>query len=105
MAWERRGGGTYFYHSYRVGGRVRKAYLGKGPAATLAVDMIDERRETRAAERAWLREELVRLEPQERTMAALEAGCDVLVAATLTAAGYHRHDRGVWRRRRGPGRA
>jgi hypothetical protein len=33
-------------------------------------------------------------------MAALVEGCRLLVAAMLTGAGYHRHDRGAWRRRR-----
>jgi hypothetical protein len=36
MPWEPRPGGTYYYRSQRVAGRVTRQYYGRGAAATLA---------------------------------------------------------------------
>ncbi len=49
MGWERRGAITCFYHPRRVGGRVFRDYLGSGPTAQLAADVIAEARDRRAA--------------------------------------------------------
>jgi hypothetical protein len=49
--------------------------------------------------RQTLRTELARSEPFERTLEAFNTVCSLLVAAEMTAAGFHRHDRGAWRRR------
>ena len=100
MAWEKRPSGRYYYHPRRVGGRVRKFYLGRGDEAKLMAERVARERATRAVEREVVRSERARLEPLEHIMSSLDAGCGLLVAAVLTAAGYHRHDRGAWRRKR-----
>lgn len=101
MAWEtRQRGGRYYTRSRRVGGRVVREYLGAGPfAEALArgdAEARARRHERRAAERAAHEEDaaLVALVDQ------LSMGTDALMAATLVLAGYHRHHRGEWRRRR-----
>jgi hypothetical protein len=100
MAWEHRSRGrAYYYFRCRMLGRVRRMYMGKGPLAELAAQAVADRKAARLAEREVLRAEKLRLEPLERTMAALVDGCDDLLSATLTAAGYYRHYRGAWRRR------
>ena len=56
---------------------------GGGPTGPLALE----------AERA-------RLAAAGAALAALDAACNLVIEATLTAAGYHRHDYHHWRRRR-----
>jgi hypothetical protein len=59
--------------------------------------------ELRRAERQARARSQARLEAAE---AASQELADLLARAALVAAGYHRHDRGAWRRRRErPGRA
>ena len=100
MAWETRGGRPYFYHSAKVDGRVVKAYVGTGPVAELAakLEALDRRRRREAAEA--LKADRARVAPAEAASAALDALAEALVAAALTAAGFHRHNHGPWRRRR-----
>ena len=97
MAFDRRG---YYYRSYRDGDRVHRVYLGKGLAAQLSASTIAQRW-TEAAERsqacqAW---ELTHATAQA-SLDALDELADWMMQASLMAAGYHRHDRGSWRKRR-----
>ena len=101
MAWETRSRRRYFYFSRWIGGRSCKLYLGKREAALIAADMVAERKARRLSERETLRADRARLAPLERMMKSLDAGCAALLAVELTLAGYHRHDRGRWRRKRG----
>lgn len=101
MAWEtRQRGGRYYYRSRRVGGRVVKEYLGAGAIAEWHsdADALDraERRDVREDERAALEP----VDTASALLAEMGAELDAVVAATLTAAGYRRHHRGEWRRRR-----
>jgi hypothetical protein len=101
MSWEcPRGKSRYYTRSRRVGGRVVRAYLGTGPAAELAAAQDAERRAERLARAA---EKRLQAERSREVVALLEAYCeltDQLLAAALTEAGYHQHDRGAWRRAR-----
>ena len=102
MAWETRGGGRYYYKVSRDDGRVRRLYLGTGPVAELAVRDAELRR----AERQARARSQARLEAAEAASQELAELADLLVRAALVAAGYHRHDRGNWRKRRErPGKA
>jgi hypothetical protein len=103
MGWERRPTGSFFYLSRRDDrdGRVRKIYLGRGLAAKLVADQLAENRAARAAERASLEAEQLRLGPPEQALAELDVASDLMASAALLAAGYHRHDRGSWRKKRG----
>ena len=96
MAWEARGGSRYFYKVSRDGGRVRRLYLGTGPVAELAAQDAELRR----AERQARARSQARLEAAEAASRELVELADLLARAALVAAGYHRHDRGAWRRRR-----
>jgi hypothetical protein len=101
MAWEtRRNGRRYYYRARRIGGRVVKEYVGAGLGADLAaaeeaakVRQAAKRAEERRADRH-------RLAAADDVLAALDAITDTLTRATLTAAGYHQHHRGAWRKRR-----
>jgi hypothetical protein len=104
MGWEARPSGRFYYRSRRVGGRVLKTYLGNGPAARLAALMDGEAEGLRRAEAAAIAAERARVGPAEEAIARLEAACELVLEATLTAAGYHRVDHGPWRRRNVPAR-
>ncbi len=101
MAWEKRQrGGLYYTRSRRVGGRVVREYLGMGALAEALAQQDAEaraRRRERAAAERRAREADAAL---EGLVDELCANLDTLTHATLMLAGYHRHHRGDWRRRR-----
>jgi hypothetical protein len=97
MALVRRGGGIYFYRSFRRDGRVTSQYHGSGQAAR-AMAMLDAER--RAVEDAERRAERDRLAAVERVVVELDEAVDSIMRAALSAAGYRRHNRGEWRRTR-----
>src|SRR5258708_2565752 len=80
-----RNGKSYWYTYLRQGGKVRRVYAGSGPVAELAALEAQER--DRLAQVDALLEELI-------------TQTNHLVQAALEAAGYHRHLRGPWRKRR-----
>jgi hypothetical protein len=100
MGWERRYGGSYYYRATRVGDRVAKRYLGRGPLGELAALLDEEARRSRATESAVIAAAAASLAPADALLAELEAACSTMLDATLVAAGFRRHDRGEWRRRR-----
>ena len=98
MSWCR--DGRYYYRSRREGGRVISEYLGVGAVGAAAARRDEERRAQTIAERECnraAREEARQLEVALRDLARVS---DQLMAETLTTAGFHRHHRGEWRRRR-----
>ena len=101
MGWEtRERGGRYYTRSRKVGGRVVREYVGGGRVAELAAALDAAERRERAEARQRLREAAA---ADAAAFAALtELGCvlDGLAAAFLIGAGYRRHHRGEWRRRR-----
>jgi hypothetical protein len=100
MAWEERGSHRYYYRSRRVDGRVVKEYVGNGELADSIAALEALGRQKDAALRG--KAEAERREQAARE-AEIEAYCrrvDEALAETLTALGYHRHDRGQWRRKR-----
>ena len=103
MGWEtRQRGDRYYTRSRRVNGRVVREYVGTGLAAELAAAEDATRRRQRAAEVAALRAAHAQIEAPAAALGEFDTLLDGLVAALLVGAGYHRHHRGEWRRRRGP---
>lgn len=100
MAWEQRGTGTYYYRSERQGGRVVKTYVGGGVVGALSAELDAEDRRQRADERRQQADERKRWADLERATRELDDLADGLAAVQLLTAGFHRHDRGAWRRRR-----
>jgi hypothetical protein len=101
MGWETRRGRRYYYRSRRVNGRVVKEYVGAGEEAELAARVDADIAEERARNRAAFYELLLREAAYAAILAPLDAACDLVVAAAMTAAGYHKY-RGVWRKKRKP---
>ena len=101
MGLEERNGRLYYYRKERDGNRVRSVYVGSGPLARWAADMMEEEQWLGGMKRrrlASVREEDHELSEAYRTLARYVR---VNVAAALTLENYRRHKR-VWRRRRYP---
>jgi hypothetical protein len=102
MAWETRArGGRYYTRSRKVGGRVVREYVGRGLVGELAAREDAARRAARETAAEARRRDRLTARALGDLVAGLDALADDLTSATLAAAGYHRHDRGAWRRRRG----
>lgn len=102
MAWETSRNGTQFYtRSRREGGHVVREYVGSGEAAALIAGLDAWEREKREADREARRAEKQAEEDVLGQMRWYCAAVERVLRAELTAAGYHRHDRGQWRKRRG----
>lgn len=56
MAWEQRGSRQYYYSSSRIGGRVKKIYLGRGTAAANVARSLEKRRADRESDRLKIAE-------------------------------------------------
>lgn len=93
--------GNYYYRSERVNGQPRRMYVGTGLAAQLAAQLDDIAREQQALDRAQA--ERLRAEAQELDdqVGRVDELAELLCRAAMLAAGYHRHHRGEWRKRRG----
>ena len=100
MAWETRGAGRrYRYHARRVGGRVVKTYIGRGPTAESYAENTQRHRNAEARVNALVEEVRDELAHQDRTIAAFCFGCDQILGDMLTALDFH-YRQGRWRRRR-----
>jgi hypothetical protein len=93
-------GGLYYTRSRRVSGRVVREYVGGGILGQLAAQMDTQERRRREEEAAAWKEEQERIDALEAPIEELCEGAEVLTRATLLAAGYHRHNRAQWRKRR-----
>lgn len=101
MGWETRTRGTRYYtRSRRVGGRVVREYVGAGPLAEMLAEEDAEDRAQRRHQRGGLDAERRRLSLLDAPAARLSDLADALAASALLLAGYRRHDRGDWRKRR-----
>lgn len=102
MSWhtKRKGGTRYYYRSFRENGRSRKQYVGIGSAAEAAACDDQQRRQAREAQREALSTELAQVAVADSLLMELKTSVDLLLHASLVAAGYHLHKRTSWRRRR-----
>lgn len=102
MSWEARNGeGAYYTRSKRSGGRIVREYVGSGDFARVVAEMDDLERQQRKAEGVAQREERARLNAIDAQVARLDRLADLVARAVLVDAGYHQHNRGEWRKRRG----
>lgn len=77
-----------------------REYVGTGPGAELAAQWDAAQRQQRLADRERVQEDAARWDAAAAPLEQLGQLLDGLSAATLIAAGYHQHHRGVWRKRR-----
>ncbi len=99
--WERRErGGLYYTRSRKVDGRVVREYVGVGVLGELAARTdAEERRRREEAAAAW-REERDRLEGLAGLLDGFCEDVEIVTRAALIAAGFRRHKRGEWRKKR-----
>lgn len=97
MSWERRGTGRYYTKSVRLGGKVRRVYLGAGPLAEYVACQDAAAAAVRAAERAALAEERAAAAAARAAAGGLGQAARELMHAALAAAGFRRVNR-AWRR-------
>jgi hypothetical protein len=97
VGWDK---GRYYTRSRKVNGRVVREYFGAGREAALVARMDALQREQREAERAARRAKRAELEALDAPLNELNDLADLLAHAALVAAGFHRHKRGEWRKRR-----
>ena len=95
----------YYYRAERRNGKVVKEYVGGGEAAGLIADHDGFLREIREGRELETRLARGPAEALEASVAELDRFVTEATAKALEAAGYHRHDRGAWRKRRGKGGA
>jgi hypothetical protein len=98
MAWEKR---RYYTRSKKVNGRVVREYIGTGRLADLVAQCDALEREKRLLavfERRSLKAELAALDDY---LNALAEQTDLVARAALLVAGFHQHNRGEWRKKRG----
>ncbi len=100
MGWETRSGRRYYYRARKVDGRVVKDYMGAGPRAEIAALQDTWARQDRAAAARVRRAERTWLEAIDGELTAVDHAIEALARTSLVLAGYHRHRRGAWRRRR-----
>lgn len=111
MAWETRKGssGRYYTRSRRQHGRVVREYVGSGAVAEMLAQLDAHLREEQAQDAAIAAEEQAARDAYYARLFGpvdvLDAASRVLLRQTLTALGYHQHDRGEWRRLRGSKKA
>jgi hypothetical protein len=101
MALVYRDGRPYLYRSFRRNGRVTSEHVASGAAAILIDQIETVDRDERHYQNWHEGEERKRFEELERGLDALCEEARTFAEAALTEAGYHRHDRGEWRKRRG----
>jgi hypothetical protein len=97
VGWEK---GRYYTRSKKVNGRVVREYVGFGRVAELAAELDAIERQQRQAERDALLAKRAELDALETPLNELSDLADLLAHAALLAAGFRRHKRGEWRKRR-----
>lgn len=100
MGWRPRKNTDYLYRSKRVAGRVVTEYVGRGRHAELVAEQDARRRVERAEQAARFRTFRAELSATDRVAAGRFKMVQAIVAWALERAGFHRHDRGSWRRKR-----
>src|SRR5437870_5017222 len=96
MVWEKRGLQFFYYRSRKVNGRVSREYIGRGPRAVKAAAEDKERQAVRNHERR----ERHTWEALDTQVATLDTLMTLLSHAQMVDGGFHRHNRGAWRKRR-----
>jgi hypothetical protein len=93
----------YYYQRKRVNGRIEYTYIGAGRLAPLVAEIDQLARERRQQER-WeaqqARNEFAELAATPEAITLLLEQAQSAVAVALAEAGYHRHKRGEWRKKR-----
>ena len=103
MGWEKRErGGLYYTRTKKVGGRVVREYVGGGALGHIAALQDAQECQRREEEATLWKEERDSLEALVAPVEQLCEATEILYRAALLSAGFRRHQRGEWRRKREP---
>lgn len=97
MGWDR---GLYYTRSRKVNGRVMREYVGGGQLGALAAQLDELERDERKRKADEFRAVRTEWGDLDAPLADLNERCDLLARAALLVAGYRRHKRGEWRKKR-----
>ena len=86
--------------SQRVGKQVKRDYYGRGAIAEIAADLVEEIRDKQVKRASSVATRLAALDRADEAFSKFDAEIALLATAHLVAAGFYRHDRGPWRKRR-----
>ena len=100
MGWKTINGRQYLYGTVRVAGKQKTVYVGCGPTAQEHDRQIRLRKQERDNERAAFRDAVAAIREIQAQTRSTAKDTDLLIRASLVAAGYYQHDRGQWRVRR-----
>ncbi len=100
MAWVLRKNNRYYYRSIRRGRTVRRIYVGSNRQAAKPADEDDARRNQRLEAARMFRAHHTQRLRLEETVEQLHRATTDWADLVMALAGYHRHDRGGWRKRR-----
>ncbi|MEQ8667714.1 MAG: hypothetical protein RIC12_00990 [Pirellulales bacterium] len=100
MSWEKRDNQRYYYGWRKRSSGREKIYFGRGPIAELLARRDQLERAKKAATDAVRHEFVAGIESNNTQLQEVAALVKQLVSAEMIAAGYYRHDRGRWRKRR-----
>lgn len=101
MAWKPRKGKRYFYHSYRgADGKPRKVYAGRGSVAERIAEALGQQQASRLDNRIRARNLAERYAAALAPLQELIQLSRQLVTTRMSTLGFHRHDRGHWRKKR-----
>ncbi len=98
MGWDKNQ--RYYTRSRRVNGRVVREYVGGGLVGKLAPQLDAIEHDKRETERGVARARQQANATLDAPLIELDELADLLVAAAMSATGYHQHNRGEWRKRR-----
>ncbi len=101
MGWEVRNKIRVYYRSVKVAGKVRKEYWGSGPEAALVAALDADALARRVRQASMFRAEVELVRAADADAVCFAKFVSDVAHAALTAAGFHQHARGHWRRRRG----
>lgn len=96
MAWQKRGNHFYYYRSTKDKGCVTTRYLGRGSRAVKAAAEDTARHAVQNQERR----ERHTWEVLDKQVTTLDTLMTLLSHSTLVDAGFYKHNRGAWRKRR-----
>lgn len=100
MGWKTIRGRKYLYKKVRSRGKEKTVYLGRGPTAELVAMEMQRRKEELAAQRKVMQETKATAMRLQQPAADAADEFQLILRASLLAAGFYQHNRGAWRPRR-----
>lgn len=99
MGWDRKGEYAYYSRSHRENGKIKRQYIPLSLATTVA-RMDEYRRSARKSDSKLILDLKLHVRLDLAEIDSMITATDSLLLEIAESAGYYRHDRGAWRKRR-----